>query len=81
MFGLQDDGNNSSSLEKQNNQSNQHEEPEPSEQNSNQENMEAQSQEEMNALYERLLQETESQSEPLELEPVFSVPANPGRDY
>ena len=81
MFGLQDEGNSSSSSDKQNNQSNQHEESQSSEKNSNEENMEAQSPEEMNALYERLLQEAESQSEPLELEPVFSVPANPGRDY
>ena len=40
-----------------------------------------QSTEEINALYERLLQESESKSEPLQLEPDFYAPTQTGRDY
>lgn len=81
LFGLQQDGNGSNSSDSNENQANQASQPEPSEKSNEDDKQAAQSSEEVNALYERLLQETESESEPLQLEPDFSEPVNVGRDY
>ncbi len=81
LFGLQEDGNGSNSSDPNQDQANQSSPPESSEESNEDENQPAQSSEEVNALYERLLQETESKSEPLQLEPQFSEPVNAGRDY
>ena len=81
LFGLQQDGNGSNSSDSNENQASQASQPEPSEKSNEDDKQAAQSSEEVNALYERLLQETESESEPLQLEPDFSEPVNAGRDY
>ena len=78
FFGIQDrsEGNSSSESSPQNN-------PNPERIEEDEENKEAKtpSTEEVNALYERLLQETESKSEPLENDIPNSNPVQAGRDY
>ena len=78
FFGIQDrsEGNSSSESSPQNN-------PNPERIEEDEENKEAKtpSNEEVNALYERLLQETESKSEPLENDIPNSNPVQAGRDY
>lgn len=77
LFGLQQDGNSSNSSDPQKGQDSQ-----PAEsQSDNSDKKEDQTTEDVNALYERLLQETESKSEPLQVEQVFAPIQNTGRDY
>jgi len=78
LFGIQQDGNSSGSSSQQNNQTS---EPEKTNQAEKPKQPDQQSTEEINALYERLLQESESKSEPLQLEPDFYAPTQTGRDY
>ncbi len=84
-FGIQDQSNqqDSSNPEQNQSQASQQETPENPEENKDQEETEAQEPlpQEVNALYERLLQEMESKSEPLQQEiRVVNSKAN-GRDY
>ena len=78
LFGIQQDGNSSGSSSQQNNQT---KNPNKQTKQINLTSQDQESTEEINALYERLLQESESKSEPLQLEPDFYAPTQTGRDY
>ncbi|MEK9771986.1 MAG: VWA domain-containing protein [Opitutae bacterium] len=81
LFGIQEDGNSSDSTTSQDHQTKPSSQPEQSNQEDQANELEKQSSEEINALYERLLQESESKSEPLPPVPDFYAPTQTGRDY
>ena len=80
-FGLQQDSNSSNTSQSEDSQQSDQSESQNSENSEDNSNNQLQNPEEVNALYERLLQETESKSEPLQFGQTPPSDSTTGRDY
>ena len=80
-FGLQQDSNSSNSSQSDDSQKSDQPEGDNSENSEENPNKQLQNSDEVNALYERLLQETESKSEPLQFGQKLPSNAKSGRDW